>query len=111
MHPRSEDIFDCHLEVTNGTVDCAGHIDRALCKITCDGKFQGDFHCSIVDGWKEELPYCVKPKQEGTGKAVADVEALECDPAECIASCPYNPSSGQYGGICDKGQCICIKPF
>ncbi|GBM14805.1 U2-aranetoxin-Av1a [Araneus ventricosus] len=48
--------------------------------------------------------------ERGTGKAVADVEALACDPAQCMRSCPFNPFLYQYGGICKNGQCVCVKP-
>nr|Q8T3S6.1 RecName: Full=U2-aranetoxin-Av1a; Short=U2-AATX-Av1a; AltName: Full=Toxin 2; Short=AvTox-2 [Araneus ventricosus]AAM14404.1 toxin 2 [Araneus ventricosus] len=58
------------------------------------------------------LGLTIKPEHvpEGTGKAVADVEALACDPAQCMRSCPFNPFLNQYGGICKNGQCVCVKP-
>ncbi|CAL1289392.1 unnamed protein product [Larinioides sclopetarius] len=164
----------CNLRVTNGTVICVGDLDKTFCQVTCDGKFQGEFHCSTDEGWKEKLPYCVKEAKDlsfsiaicskeevysecqghcertcsdldkpsfcapnvcvgscvcgeglvrgsdgkcvsadsctGTERAVADVKALACDPGQCMRSCPLNPFLRQYGGICQNGRCVCIKP-
>ncbi|KAF8794761.1 hypothetical protein HNY73_002701 [Argiope bruennichi] len=78
----------CFLQVYNGTVGCVGDNTEVICEVKCAGKYEGRFHCSDAKGWKEKLPYCVKPTKDLISVAICrdDEVYSECE-GHCERSC------------------------
>ncbi|CAL1289394.1 unnamed protein product [Larinioides sclopetarius] len=97
----------CFLQVHNGKVGCVGD-NEVTCEVSCDGMYQGRYHCSKDKGWKEKLPYCVKQTNDLSSIATCPSKEVysECQ-GHCETNCfDWNKPTECSPNVC-VGACIC----
>ncbi|GBL88730.1 hypothetical protein AVEN_195697-1 [Araneus ventricosus] len=104
---RTEDNDPCFLQVQNGRVGCVGD-NEVICEVSCDGEYQGRFHCSKDKGWKEKLPYCVKQSKDLPNITICpDKEVYSECRGHCERSCSYWKKPAACSPKVCVGACVC----
>ncbi|GBM14804.1 hypothetical protein AVEN_255869-1 [Araneus ventricosus] len=92
----------CFLQVQNGKVGCIGD-NEVICEVSCDGEYQGRFHCSKDKGWKEKLPYCVKQTKDLSSIAICPGKEVY---SECQGHCERSCSDWDKPAECSPNLCV-----